>query len=62
MTHYTIKAFAHERMDPVEEIMALAHDDAAVDAGRGLLRRRKTVHQVEVWRDARRIATVERVV
>lgn len=62
MTHYTIKAFGPDALEPVEQVVALAHDRAAVDLGRALLRRRKTVSQVEVWRDAQRIGAVERVV
>ena len=58
---YVLKAFAPETPEPTVQTVALAHDAEALDLGRGLLRR-NAVRQVEVWRDERRIATVERVV
>ncbi|MDB5447226.1 MAG: hypothetical protein JWQ97_2543 [Phenylobacterium sp.] len=59
---YVLKAFASDAPEPTLQTVALAHDAEALDLGRGLLRRRAGVRQVEVWRDERRIATVERVV
>lgn len=62
MLHYTIKAFGREAPEPLLETVAVAHDHAALEAGRGLLHERAALQQVEVWRDERRIGTVERVV
>jgi hypothetical protein len=59
---YTLKAFEIEAPEPVLKTRAFTHDAQALDHGRGLLRRLAGVRQVEVWRDERRIATVERVV
>ena len=59
---YVLKAFDTEAPQPTLKTVACAGDAQALDHGRGLLRRRTGVRQIEVWRDERRIATVERVV
>ncbi|MET0273323.1 MAG: hypothetical protein ABW360_10055 [Phenylobacterium sp.] len=59
MLRYTLKGFAPETADPVMETVVVSRDSDALDAGRGLLLE-KLIQSVEVWRDERRIATVER--
>jgi hypothetical protein len=59
---YVLKAFDAEAPEPTLKTQAFAGDAQALDHGRGLLRRRRGVRQIEVWRDERRIGTVERVV
>jgi hypothetical protein len=59
---YVLKAFDPEAAEPTLQTVAVAYDAEALDLGRRLLRRRAAVRQIEVWRDERRIATVERVV
>jgi hypothetical protein len=62
MTNYTLMAFAPEAAQPFTQTIAAARDADALEAVRGLLRGSQPVRQVELWRDDRRIATVERVV
>ncbi|MDB5465437.1 MAG: hypothetical protein JWQ46_199 [Phenylobacterium sp.] len=62
MTNYTLMAYAPEAAQPFQQTIAAARDSDALEAVRRFLRGPQGVRQVELWRDDRRIATVERVV
>jgi hypothetical protein len=59
---YVLKAFEAEVAEPMLKTLTCGRDARALDLGRGLIRRRAGVRQVEVWCGERRVATVERVV
>jgi len=59
---YIVRAYASDQVDPAEETILAEKEALALDQMRGLLQDRKSVRQAELWKDDRRIATIERVI